>query len=193
MKKGREIPSPKADFSRKVKDVLIFKLRSDTIDRRGSLGSDDDVLSDAMCDVSAEECGSYSPVSIVNLLFIHMSGESHKLFKSDRLISSMDFYCYQQDNEQTYSGYSRYSLDKNLYITVDEDSNGDGFLSKDDQQDLYASDYDGTNLELIMEDISEYKVIDDNEVMILRKNGKTEDFYLYNAESNKLVKLNTQV
>ncbi|MBN2703047.1 MAG: hypothetical protein JXR23_02455 [Pontiellaceae bacterium] len=177
---GITVPAPKADFVSKIKDVLVFSLRSDAIDRRGSLGF-------AKARLSMLENGSYP--SVVNILFVNISGERRKLFESDRLIAGWAFCSHQQASVKS----SSYSLGKNLYIVVDEDTNDDGSLSEDDQRNLYASDYDGANLKLIMEDISSYRMIDDNEVLISQDNGETEDFYFYNVETDELVKLNTQV
>lgn len=187
-KRDVSIPAPQADFVCKIKDVLIFYLRSDIIDRRGALGFSDFQIS------GLEQGGVYSSslfgsrLSAVNVLFVNISGDSYKLFESDRFISRMEIYSPLQNKDSIYP----YSLEKNLYSVADKDSNSDGFLSEDDQQNLYSSDYNGTNLKLILEDISGYRIIDDNEVLIFCDTGDTEVFYLYKAESEELVKLNTK-
>jgi hypothetical protein len=82
-------------------------------------------------------------------------------------------------------------VDKNLYVVADNDSNGDGFLSEEDAQNLYSSEYNGKNLKLILKDILDYRTIDDHELLILKEGGEQVEFYYYDLKSETLIKLNT--
>jgi hypothetical protein len=161
-------------FHDKIKDVYIFKVTA-----KISSNSTDHKKKDRRS--SASYSRGYNNSKIVNILFVKEQGESHKLLDKNRLILATT---YTQDGKDDTSGH--FILDKNLYSIVETDSNQDGFLTAEDEKNLYISDYNGTNMHLIMKNFINYSLTDDNEILIAKDN---DEYTIYNTKSRKISQL----
>ena len=166
-------------FYSKIKDVYIIKIQTDKIIHK------DKVLRHA----SMLSSGYNNEYGLVNLLFVKEENIKYKLLKKDAYIVSFKTI---RSNETMNHAYENnyFQLDKNIYSIIQKDTDKDSTLSMKDQQDFYISDYDGKNLKNILKNIKQYKVVDDNTILITNK----EDlFYMFNIITNKLVLLDTNI
>ena len=81
-------------------------------------------------------------------------------------------------------------MKKNLYGAIREDTNHDGYLSSDDREDFYVSDYNGRNLKLVLEDATGWQVIRDNTVFITQGKREAHKFYIYDVVADELKSTN---
>ncbi|MDH5434523.1 MAG: hypothetical protein OEY19_11310, partial [Gammaproteobacteria bacterium] len=86
-----------------------------------------------------------------------------------------------------------YKFESNRYSIVSSDTDKDGFLSNEDERDLYISDYDGANLIKVMENVSNYRVIRDNTLLITQTEGKEKEYYIYSLNDEKPKKMDTAI
>lgn len=115
---------------------------------------------------------------VVNILFHNIeTSKSKLLLPKDSLITN-----YILSDQKTI-----FSLSRNIYLIVTKDTNDDNYFTADDSKDLYVSDYDGSNLLKLAEDINSFRVIQDNELVFYTV-SKPNMHYYYNT-NNKEVKL----
>ena len=161
-------------FQDKIKDVYVFKVTADT-----SSNSKDNNKKGKRS--SSSYSRGYNNSKIVNILFVKEQGESHKLLDENRLILATT---YTQDEKDNTRGH--FILDKNLYTIVETDSNQDGFLTAEDKKNLYISDYNGQNMHLIMNDITNFSLVGEDEILIAKDN---DEYTIYNSKSRKISQL----
>ncbi|GGW64021.1 hypothetical protein [Alishewanella tabrizica] len=82
-------------------------------------------------------------------------------------------------------------LSKNIYSVAKYDSNNDGFLNQHDQKELLISEYDGSNLMSVMNDIRGYKVVDNDIVLIYSGSELDTSYFIFNVKTGALQKLDT--
>jgi len=71
------------------------------------------------------------------------------------------------------------------------DSNNDGFLNRNDKKELFVSEYDGTNLMSVMDDIKGYEVVDNDIVLIYAAPNLDTLYFIFNIKTGELQKLDT--
>lgn len=172
------------EFEYRINDVLIFTVRSEVIDLNAKHSNGNKLLRRS---VTVSSKYRYNSDQIVNVMFVSEGKERRMLFENDRLITDIKAVNFKQ--EQRYD----YILNKNLYTTVDTDSNGDGYLGEDDEETLYASDYNGEHLELILTGISKYTLIGADKVLITKGEKHKKQFYVYNVESGEIQPIDTDL
>lgn len=170
------------DLLQKIKDVYVFKVNHTQIDpsvrHQNAAQPDIDKL-------PANVSISYATVPFVhtvNLMFSREGQSSRMLLTYDALIRDMDF-------TRTSSRQPQQTL--NVYTIVTEDSNGDGRLGGGDRLDLYSSEYDGSQLQLAMQDITNHKLIGDDRLLVTRMDNDQKQFYLLDLRSNSHELLDT--
>lgn len=168
-------------FNMKLLDVYVFNISSDAIKMKSGPELGDSTM-------NMFSGGSRNVYQKVNLLFVPESGSSYLLMKDNAYIVKTSFYDDSKDKDR----YRR-NLSKNLYLIISKDKNEDGFLkSDDDTADLYVSDYNGKNLNVVLKGVYDYKVIQDNLIMIEVREKPGVTFYTYDVITKKLVKLDTK-
>lgn len=154
-------------YFKKLKDVLVFWIEADYVDPSVKRNS-------ALSNIPADRLY----LDALNILFVSDTGNSYTLFDYDRLIRRVDLLI----------------TDKyNLYVVVDSDTNSDGFLGDEDSINLYISDYNGKNCEMIFEDMNHYKHVDENKIMIVQDASSGQKYYLYHFETNELKMIDTEL
>jgi len=162
----------KVDFERSIMDVLVFEISANAIETK----QESTMLS--MFEYS-------NKFQTVNLLFSSKSGASYKLMENNAYIRRASFYKLKDD--------SRDKLSKNFYLIVSNDTNGDGFLSKKDDSNLFLSDYNGKNMALVLKGVNDYQVIQDNLLLIEKVSRKNKVFYTYDVLTNTLLQIDTNI
>ncbi|AWB65550.1 hypothetical protein C2869_03465 [Saccharobesus litoralis] len=170
------------DYYDKYKDVYIFTITSSFINR----GPEIENFNKPMEFIRASDGYNSVGNNVVNLLFSSKSGEKHKLFAHDVYVTSFELVIEENNRNKK-------RLSKNIYSVVENDSNNDGFLSKEDNRNLYISDYDGTNLKKIASQVKMYQVIADDELLIHQYDQANSIYYSYNVKTSELLKLNTDL
>lgn len=127
-----------------IKDVHILEITSDKIVEEQSYSANTNMMI-----VSATLSLSSNAV---NLMFTKAGEKNNLLFENNALI--VDF-TPTQSRETEY----RNILSKNIYSVARQDTNKDGFLNQDDNKEFLVSEYDGTKLKSVMDNIAGYQVI----------------------------------
>ena len=122
----------------------------------------------------------------VNLMFTKTGEKNKVLFKNNGLIVG---FSPVQLKETSYQSV----LSKNIYSVVQNDTNKDGFLNSDDQKELLVSEYDGSGLKSIMDNIEGYQLISNNTALIYTKPESETLYYIFDVLSGELVKLDTRL
>jgi len=169
-------------FYSKIKDVYIIKIQTDKIIHKDKVLSHSSMLSR----------GYNDEYGLVNLLFVKDESMKYKLLKKDAYIVSFKTIRSSEATKNVYEN-NYFQLDKNIYSIIQQDTDKDSTLSMKDQQDFYISDYDGKNLKSILKNIKQYKVVDDNIILITKNINKEDLFYMFNIITNKLVLLDTNI
>ena len=162
-------------YFRTIKDIHIIKVFSEKIyleEQKASSG------------LYNLYSGDYVERHIVNLIFSDESGSSSKLFSNDRLITRIKPAHFNKDN-------SEFLLNKNIYFVVSADSNNDGLLNYKDHVELYSSEYDGSELKLLFEDVEDSEQIDHNRLLVTVNERDKVEIYVYDVASDKKILLNT--
>jgi len=126
-----------------IKDVHILEITSDKIVEEQSYSANTNMMI-----VSATLSLSSNAV---NLMFTKAGEKNNLLFENNALI--VDF-TPTQSRETEY----RNILSKNIYSVARQDTNKDGFLNQDDNKEFLVSEYDGTKLKSVMDNIAGYQV-----------------------------------
>lgn len=170
----------KKSFTRKILDVYIFDVSSDSIKIQPGPELGDSTL-------NMFSGGSRTIYQKVNLLFVPKSDPSYLLMKDNAYIIETSFYNESKEEHR----YNR-KLSKNIYLIISKDTNSDGFLNFEDVTDLYVSDYNGKNLNIVLKGVNDYKLIQDNLIMIEVSEKSGTIFYTYDLLTKKLLKLDTK-
>ena len=164
------------NFLLKVKDVYVFSLESDTIDLTKSRYADERVAEFRM------PSRSYSRDQMINMIFLTESGKKTVLLDRDALIG--EFYPAKFESNELGGIFN-----SNVYHIATEDSNSDGYLSEKDNFSIYVSNYDGTGLKKIIDNVMRSFVLRDN-TLIIRTGTKYESqYYTFDLLGESLVEL----
>lgn len=159
-----------------IKDVHIFEITSDTVVQEKPYSS------------SAERIVISSSFGLsdnaVNLMFTKIGEPRKLLFEKNALIVE---FSPSRDKKTQYEKI----LSKNLYSVAKYDSNNDGFLNHHDKKELLVSEYDGSNLTSVMDDIKGYQVVDNDIVLIYRALDLDSAYFTFNIKTGELQKLDT--
>lgn len=159
-----------------ISDVHIFEITSDKVVQEQSYSS------------SAERIViSYSfglSENAVNLMFTKIGEQRKLLFEKNTLIVE---FSPRRDKQTQYDKI----LSKNIYSVVKYDTNNDGLLNYHDKKELLVSEYDGSNLTPVMDDIKGYKVVDDDLVLIYSASDTDTLYFIFNIITGELQKLDT--
>jgi hypothetical protein len=170
------------EYLTKIRDVHILNIRTDRIqtdNQEENIGQVVEMFSGG---------SAYDNFSSVNLMFTIEEQNNYLLFKHDKLIHQRMLANFKNEN----SSFGRdYLLHKNLYLVTDTDSNNDGYLSMDDERNLYLSDYNGKNLQLIKEGVTRFNMINHHQILLQKGSYEQKVFYILNTESKELKELNT--
>ena len=74
-----------------------------------------------------------------------------------------------------------------------QDTNKDGFLNQDDNKEFLVSEYDGTKLKSVMDNIAGYQVISNDLVLLNAATDSDMFYYTFNVLSGELLKLDTNL
>lgn len=149
------------EFVSAVKDVYVFAKKGGAV----SFGIDKAAVKAAGYSVYSD----YSPADeILNFYFVPKTTQQTKaLFDRDALIVSYEFA--REENENTLYGF----LPKNIYVAVLTDTDGDKKLTSKDNTALYVSEYDGSGLKKISDDIFSYELVADTGLLFCEyENGR---------------------
>lgn len=172
----------KTNFKKKILDVYIFDISSDSIKIKPGPNLGDTTI-------NMYSGGSRKMYQEVNLLFVPQSGPGYLLMKNNAYIAKASYYNESSDKHR----YNR-KLSKNLYLVISKDINSDGFLNREhDVADLYVSDYNGKNMSVVLKGVNDYKLIRDNLVLIEMRAEPGMEFYTYDLLTKKLLKLDTKI
>ena len=161
-----------------IKDVHILEITSDKIVEEQSYSANTNMMI-----VSATLSLSSNAV---NLMFTKAGEKNNLLFENNALI--VDF-TPTQSRETEY----RNILSKNIYSVARQDTNKDGFLNQDDNKEFLVSEYDGTKLKSVMDNIAGYQVISNDLVLLNASTDSDMFYYTFNVLSGELLKLDTNL
>ena len=161
-----------------IKDVHILEITSDKIVEEQSYSANTNMMI-----VSATLSLSSNAV---NLMFTKAGEKNNLLFENNALI--VDF-TPTQSRETEY----RNILSKNIYSVARQDTNKDGFLNQDDNKEFLVSEYDGTKLKSVMDNIAGYQVISNDLVLLNAATDSDMFYYTFNVLSGELLKLDTNL
>ncbi|GAA5214891.1 hypothetical protein ACFSJ3_00920 [Corallincola platygyrae] len=167
-------PIYKLDFLTSIKDVYVFKLKSNVVQTSSEIEAVEVHL--------FAGGGDYYDASPVNLMFARDDGSTRFLLDKHAFIQDFSL---AKDTDSEFG----HKQALNLYSIVQQDSNGDGFLDKNDSKDLYASNYDGSDL---VSGFDSYDLIDDDMIMVSKQEGE-ESFYIFNLADSTSFKINTDL
>lgn len=168
-------------FVSKLKDVHIFEITTDALfveDLSDYDGTEQHMI------ISAGPLGLSS--NTVNLLFSKVGEKSKVLLNTNGVITGFTPF-----NEIATEYQPK--LSKNLYTIAENDSNSDGILDDKDATALYVSEYDGTNLQRVLDDIENFQVIEDDNLIIRKQKENNTEFYVYHVVRGELSQLNTNL
>ena len=177
----KEDQKPKLEkrYVGQIKDVHILEITSDKI-----------VEEEQSFSASAKMMIVSSSLSLssnaVNLMFTKAGKKNNLLFEHNALI--VDF-SPTQSRETEYQNI----LSKNIYSVARQDTNKDGFLNQYDNKELLVSEYDGTKLKSVMDNIEGYQVISNDVVLLYTATDSDTFYYIFNVLSGELLKLDTSL
>ncbi|MCB5227522.1 hypothetical protein JAO78_011940 [Alishewanella sp. 16-MA] len=159
-----------------INDVHIFEITSDR------------VVQEQPYSLSAERIVISSSFGLsenaVNLMFTKIGEQRKLLFEKNALIVE---FSPSRDKQTQYDKI----LSKNIYSVAKYDSNNDGFLNDHDKKELLVSEYDGSNLTPVMDDIKGYEVVDNDLVLIYSASDADTLYFIFNIRTGELQKLDT--
>ena len=174
----RQKPKLEKRYVGQIKDVHILEITSDKIVEEQSYTTNAEMI------VVSSSLSLSS--NAVNLMFTKVGEKNNLLFSSNALIVE---FSPTQEKKTQYQNI----LSKNLYAVARTDSNNDGFLNKHDKKDLLISEYDGSKLTSVMEDIEGYRIIENNSVLIYTAKESDTLYYTFNVLTGELLKLDTNL
>ena len=164
------------NFLLKVKDVYVFSLESDTIDPTKSRYADERVAEFRM------PSRSYSRDQMINMVFLKEDGNKTVLLDRDALIG--EFYPAKFESNDMGDVFT-----SNVYHIATEDSNTDGYLSEKDNFSIYVSNYDGSGLKKVIDNVIRSFVLKDNTLIIRTGTKYKSQYYIYDLLNDSLVEL----
>jgi len=173
-----EKPNLKKSYIGHIKDVHILEITSDKIVEKQSYAEDKNMM------ITSSSLALSS--NAVNLMFAKPGHTSRLLFEHNVFIVA---FSPTQIKETQYIN----SLSKNIYSVVRKDTNKDGFLNQDDKKELLISEYDGSNLKSVMDNIEGYHVINNDTVLLYTATATDTLYYTYNVTSAELLPLDTSL
>ena len=154
-------------YNKKINEYLVFNLESESV---VNISSSTRAKKDAA-----------NNANTVNLIFINeFTGQQKKLFVNDQIIIDTDYY--NQENGKNFK------ISKNIYASIPIDSNNDKKIDKNDDINLYVSDYNGDNLKQIFSNIYFYQIIDNDLILIKKYENNRLKYFMYNV-GNEQIKL----
>lgn len=176
--KDEQKPKLEKRYVGQIKDVYIFEITSDKIVEEQPYSS------------SAEMMIVSSSLSLssnaVNLMFTKAGEKNHLLFEKNVLI--VEFSPIQL-KETEY----RNILSKNIYSVAKADTNKDGFLNQHDKKELLVSEYDGSKLKSVMDNIEGYQIISNDMILVYIKESSEMRYHTFNVLTSELIKLDTNL
>jgi Na+-transporting methylmalonyl-CoA/oxaloacetate decarboxylase gamma subunit len=173
------------DDMTQVKDVLIFKVKSNMLIAKGGKGISNMFLDSSGSGSVAGVGGVSDTRFIVNFLFVStITGKKKFLFDRYVFICDVDYAEFRNPESLSTSPHTYFS--KNVFKVISKDSDGNGMLDLDDQNDLYVSDYDGRNLKLIQADIEDYTINDRQKLLVTSENNGKKVIRFYDAEKDQM-------
>ena len=172
-----EEPKLQKNYIGQIKDVHILEITSDKIINQKPYRANAEIIVTSALSLSR---------NAVNLMFTKTGEKNKVLFKNNGLIVG---FSPVQLKETSYQSV----LSKNIYSVVQNDTNKDGFLNSDDQKELLVSEYDGSGLKSIMDNIEGYQLISNNTALIYTKPESETLYYIFDVLSGELVKLDTRL
>lgn len=172
-----EEPKLQKNYIGQIKDVHILEITSDKIVNQKPYSANAEIIVSSALSFSR---------NAVNLMFTKAGEKNKVLFKNNVLIVG---FSPVQLKETSYQSV----LSKNIYSVVRNDTNENGFLNSDDQKELLVSEYDGSGLKSIMDNIEGYQLISNNTALIYTKPESETLYYIFDVLSGELVKLDTRL
>jgi hypothetical protein len=172
-----EEPKLQKNYIGQIKDVHILEITSDKIVNQKPYSANAEIIVSSALSLSR---------NAVNLMFTKAGEKNKVLFKNNVLIVG---FSPVQLKETSYQSV----LSKNIYSVVRNDTNKNGFLNSDDQKELLVSEYDGSGLKYIMDNIEVYQLIINNTALIYTKQESETHYYIFDVISGELVKLDTRL
>ncbi len=168
----------------KIKGTHIFELQSDYIQS----GFEHEMKSGKEMSVGLHGSSykSRRRMSIVNVMFVNNDNIKSMLFERDVMILNARYADFNQKNTLPRVTF-------NLFSVVSKDGNGNGVLDYEDNQDLYRTLYNGQQRMRIMENISDYEIIDIDLLLVSREEEGEVQFYECDLQSGHIRKLNTEI
>jgi len=130
---------------------------------------------------------SKSASSVRNYLYFNQNDSSSRwLLESNNWLINDKYLIYKnfnKDRKKITNGF--------FYEIVKKDTNGDGILNYDDNKSIYHSNFDGTNLIVVLEetaDILGINQIDDKKSVIFHKNDKKTQAVVVDNSTGDVVK-----
>ncbi len=102
------------------------------------------------------------PEEIINFYFVSSKDKQKRtLFKNDMMVLLYEFVrdAYSEKENNLFASV------KNIYVTVPADTDGDEKLSEEDDTALYVSEYDGSGLKKVSDNIFNCRFIADNTIL----------------------------
>ncbi len=149
--KEHQKPKLEKRYVGQIKDVHLLEITSDKIVEEQSYSANAEMI------VVSSSLSLSS--NAVNLMFTKVGEKNNLLFSSNALIVE---FSPTQEKETQY----RNILSKNIYSVAKKDTNKDGFLNQYDKKELLVSEYDGSKLTSVMENIEGYQIINNNLVLV---------------------------
>jgi hypothetical protein len=172
-----EEPKLQKNYIGQIKDAHILEITSDKIVNQKPYSANAEIIVSSALSLSR---------NAVNLMFTKAGEKNKVLFKNNVLIVG---FSPVQLKETSYQSV----LSKNIYSVVRNDTNKNGFLNSDDQKELLVSEYDGSGLKSIMDNIEGYQLISNNMILIYTKPESETLYYIFDVLSGELVKLDTRL
>lgn len=172
-----EEPKLQKNYIGQIKDVHILEITSDKIVNQKPYSANAEIIVSSALSFSR---------NAVNLMFTKAGEKNKVLFKNNVLIVGFSPVQLKETGYQSV-------LSKNIYSVVRNDTNKNGFLNSDDQKELLVSEYDGSGLKSIMDNIEGYQLISNNTALIYTKPESETLYYIFDVLSGELIKLDTRL
>lgn len=170
-------------FITKLRDTHVFGISSKLIDLERRHASSLE-RSGAVRDELRGRYYGFS--SETNFVFVGPKGVGHVLFEQDVMVNRYDL---SRERKVGPPGTEQTQLNRNLYLVTIADTNRDGFLTLEDEQTLYVSDYDGKNLKPLLNNVASYQEMGANTFMITQLRGTTQHFIEYDVVKDTLLEV----
>lgn len=159
-----------------IKDVHIFEITSNAVVQEHPYSASvERLVISSSYDLSN---------NAVNLMFTKLGQQRKLLLENNALVVE---FSPSRDKQTEYEK----TLSKNIYSVAKYDSNNDGFLDQNDKKELLVSEYDGSNLTSIMDDINGYEIVDNDTVLIHRTLEQDTLYFILDVKTGELQQLDT--